>query len=71
MNRDHFEDLYVGTRTKILGYLLRRTQDPADAADLLAETYLTRCGRNLRSRQGGRTGRRPRAGGRGCTTPAA
>jgi RNA polymerase sigma factor (sigma-70 family) len=35
------ERLYRQTRLKILGYLLRRTAEPSDAADLLAETYLT------------------------------
>jgi RNA polymerase sigma-70 factor, ECF subfamily len=39
---DHarFEHLYAQTRIAVLGYLLRRCGDPADAADLLAETYL-------------------------------
>jgi RNA polymerase sigma-70 factor (ECF subfamily) len=40
-DRARFEQLYVATRVPVLGYLLRRCGDPADAADLLAETYLT------------------------------
>lgn len=40
-DRVRFEQLYTETRVAILGYLLRRCGDPADAADLLAETYLT------------------------------
>ena len=36
-----FEQVYADTRVAILGYLLRRCSDPCDAADLLAETYLT------------------------------
>src|ERR1700722_134475 len=38
--RERFERLYSETRVSILGYLMRRVSDPADAADLLAETYL-------------------------------
>lgn len=40
-DRARFELLYTSTRVPILGYLLRRAVDPTDAADLLAETYLT------------------------------
>lgn len=36
-----FEQLYRNTRVQVLGYLLRRTGDADDAADLLAEVYLT------------------------------
>jgi RNA polymerase sigma-70 factor, ECF subfamily len=39
--RDTFEDLYRATRTDLLRYLIRRCPDTEDAADLLAETYLT------------------------------
>jgi RNA polymerase sigma factor (sigma-70 family) len=35
-----FEDLFVATRDDILSFLLRRTAQPADAADVLADTYL-------------------------------
>ena len=35
-----FEDMFARTRAPVLGYLLRRTVDAADAADLLAEVYL-------------------------------
>jgi RNA polymerase sigma factor (sigma-70 family) len=38
--RERFEKLYVETRLSILGYLMRRVSSSADAADLLAETYL-------------------------------
>lgn len=40
-DRARFEQLYIQTRVAILGYLVRRCGDSADAADLLAETYLT------------------------------
>jgi RNA polymerase sigma factor (sigma-70 family) len=40
LRRERFERLYAGTRVSILGYFLRRVTSPADAADLLAETYL-------------------------------
>jgi len=39
-SRRQFEDMFARTRTPVLGYLLRRTVDAADAADLLAEVYL-------------------------------
>ena len=35
-----FEILFAATREDILCFLLRRTAQPADAADLFAETYL-------------------------------
>ncbi|MFI0352965.1 RNA polymerase sigma factor [Actinomadura sp. 9N407] len=39
--RARFEDIYASNRARILGYALRRTADPQDAADVLAETFLT------------------------------
>ena len=36
-----FESLYAANRAPILGYALRRTAGPDDAADILAETFLT------------------------------
>jgi RNA polymerase sigma factor (sigma-70 family) len=39
--RSRFEHLYVTTYGAILGYVLRRLSDPSDAADVVAETYLT------------------------------
>ncbi|WP_395108227.1 RNA polymerase sigma factor [Actinomadura sp. SCN-SB] len=39
--RRRFEDVYAANRARILGYALRRTSDPQDAADILAETFLT------------------------------
>ena len=38
--RRRFEELYAAHRAQILGYALRRTADPQDAADILAETFL-------------------------------
>lgn len=38
--RRRFELLFDRHRRSVLGYLLRRTDDPADAADALAETFL-------------------------------
>jgi RNA polymerase sigma-70 factor, ECF subfamily len=40
VRRERFEQLYAETRVSILGYLMRRVSTSADAADLLAETYL-------------------------------
>jgi RNA polymerase sigma-70 factor (ECF subfamily) len=40
-DRARFEELYGGTRVSVLGYLARRSRSPEDAADLLAEVYLT------------------------------
>jgi RNA polymerase sigma-70 factor (ECF subfamily) len=39
--RAAFETLYRETRADLLRYLVRRTTDPEEAADLLAETYAT------------------------------
>lgn len=39
-DRARFENVYGETRVPILGYLVRRTANPDDAADLLAEVYL-------------------------------
>jgi RNA polymerase sigma-70 factor (ECF subfamily) len=39
--RRRFEEVYAAHRAPILGYALRRTTDPQDAADVLAETFLT------------------------------
>ncbi|WP_245666718.1 RNA polymerase sigma factor [Actinomadura latina] len=39
--RRRFEEVYAANRAQILGYALRRTTDPQDAADVLAETFLT------------------------------
>ncbi|QKG24503.1 RNA polymerase sigma factor [Actinomadura verrucosospora] len=38
--RHRFERVYAAHRARILGYALRRTADPQDAADVLAETFL-------------------------------
>ncbi|GAA0283728.1 sigma-70 family RNA polymerase sigma factor [Actinomadura nitritigenes] len=38
--RRRFEHVYAAHRAGILGYALRRTADPQDAADVLAETFL-------------------------------
>ncbi|WP_067486500.1 RNA polymerase sigma factor [Actinomadura hibisca] len=38
--RRRFEQVYAGHRARILAYALRRTADPQDAADVLAETFL-------------------------------
>ncbi|MFC5187662.1 RNA polymerase sigma factor [Actinomadura harenae] len=35
-----FEALYAANRAQVLGYALRRTGDPQDAADVVAETFL-------------------------------
>jgi RNA polymerase sigma-70 factor (ECF subfamily) len=39
--RDRFEAVYSDHHEAILGYALRRTQAPEDAADVIAETFLT------------------------------
>jgi RNA polymerase sigma-70 factor (ECF subfamily) len=39
-DRERFEDVYRDTRVRVLGYLLRRTENREDAADLLADVYL-------------------------------
>jgi RNA polymerase sigma factor (sigma-70 family) len=36
-----FEQVYADNRGPVLGYVLRRTRSPDDAADVLAETFLT------------------------------
>lgn len=36
-----FEDVYAANWGPILGYVLRRTDSPDDAADVIAETFLT------------------------------
>jgi RNA polymerase sigma-70 factor, ECF subfamily len=38
--REGFEQLFRDTRTDLLAYIMRRSQNAEDAADLLAETYL-------------------------------
>ncbi|MFG2004234.1 RNA polymerase sigma factor [Spirillospora sp. NPDC048911] len=38
--RRRFERVYAAHQAQILGYALRRTADPQDAADVLAETFL-------------------------------
>jgi RNA polymerase sigma factor (sigma-70 family) len=38
--RDRFDAIYSAHREALLAYLLRRTDDPADAADVLAEVFL-------------------------------
>ena len=39
--RDRFEALYEAHHGSVLGYVLRRTDNPEDAADIMAETFLT------------------------------
>src|SRR5215470_1749860 len=39
--RDRFEALYQAHHGPVLGYVLRRTENPEDAADVMAETFLT------------------------------
>ncbi|BEP14439.1 hypothetical protein acdb102_27500 [Acidothermaceae bacterium B102] len=39
-DRARFELVYGQTYPAVCGYVLRRTADPADAADVVAETYL-------------------------------
>lgn len=39
--RKRFEAVYRAHHGEILGYVLRRTQTPDDAADVIAETFLT------------------------------
>jgi RNA polymerase sigma factor (sigma-70 family) len=36
-----FEAMYQAYRGPVLGYVLRRTENPEDAADVVAETFLT------------------------------
>ena len=37
---ENFEQLFRDTRTDLLAYILRRSRNAEDAADVLAETYL-------------------------------
>ena len=39
--RSRFEEIYRDNRGPVLAYLLRRTSNPDDAADVLADTFLT------------------------------
>jgi len=39
--RHRFEEMYAANCGPILGYVLRRTDNPDDAADVIAETFLT------------------------------
>ncbi len=39
--RCRFERVYADNHGPVLGYVLRRTGDPDDAADVIAETFLT------------------------------
>lgn len=39
--RSRFEEIYRDNRGPVLAYLLRRTGSPDDAADVLADTFLT------------------------------
>lgn len=38
--RERFEGMYAEHRVRVLGYVLRRTESPDDAADVMAETFL-------------------------------
>ncbi len=44
--RRRFEEKYAANHAAITGYVLRRTENPDDAADVIAETFLT-CWRRL------------------------
>jgi RNA polymerase sigma factor (sigma-70 family) len=44
--RRRFEQIYAANHAVITGYVLRRTDNPDDAADVIAETFLT-CWRRL------------------------
>ncbi len=37
---DQFRQVYAATFPSLLGYALRRVEQPADAADIVAETFL-------------------------------
>ena len=40
--RQHrFEEIYAANHDAVLGYVLRRTENSDDAADVIAETFLT------------------------------
>ena len=38
--RRRFEEIYAANHAAITGYVLRRTANPDDAADVIAETFL-------------------------------
>lgn len=40
MSEERFQALYCNTARDLLGYFIRRTQSPEEAADCLAETFL-------------------------------
>jgi RNA polymerase sigma factor (sigma-70 family) len=44
--RRRFEEIYAANHAAITGYVLRRTDNPDDAADVIADTFLT-CWRRL------------------------
>jgi RNA polymerase sigma factor (sigma-70 family) len=44
--QDRFQAIYQGCHAAVLGYVVRRTASPDDAADVMAETFLT-CWRRL------------------------
>ncbi len=50
--RRRFEEVYAANLAAITGYVLRRTANPDDAADVIAETFLT-CWRRLGDVPGG------------------
>jgi DNA-directed RNA polymerase specialized sigma24 family protein len=39
--RHRFEQIYAANHGPVLGYVMRRTSSPDDAADVIAETFLT------------------------------
>jgi len=41
VRRRRFEEIYASTQAAITGYVLRRTENSDDAADVIAETFLT------------------------------
>ena len=41
VRRRRFEEIYAANHAAIMGYVLRRTDNPDDAADVIAETFLT------------------------------
>src|SRR5215469_13461565 len=44
--QDRFQAMYQACHAAVLGYVVRRTASPEDAADVIAETFLT-CWRRL------------------------
>ena len=40
LSRQRFEEIYAANHDRIIGYVLRRTIDPDDAADAVGETFL-------------------------------